>query len=78
MKEILELMAKNFPFPSVLMIYDDESGRLLKDGTKFAYDKENVYFCFNNLEQLKEYLSNPPVVVCEDTLLGEVDEEFPY
>lgn len=83
MKKILELMKKNYPGNTVLFIYDDESGRLLKDGSKDSYDYDgNVYFDFSSLDDLTVKLSNPPAeVVYEDALKSlEVDEEdeFPF
>lgn len=64
LKEILRLMAEKYPtnyrkgLNPVLFIYDDESGRILKDAQESAYTgyNNNSLFEFTSIDGLIKHL----------------------
>lgn len=64
LKIILKLMEKKYPtnyskgMNPVLVIYDDESGRIVKDALCSMYKSGNTLFAFSSIEELMEHLKS--------------------
>lgn len=62
-KKALNLLNKKHPgmidgelgYPAIV-IYDDESGRVVKNAAKLIYEDNNILFEFSSLEELEKYL----------------------
>ena len=61
-QRILKLMSEKYPtnykegMNPVLVIYDDESGRIVKNGSEDMYDNNNSFFDFSDVEHLVKHL----------------------
>jgi hypothetical protein len=56
-KKILKLFRKaslknKWDFPCAMFIFDDGSGRIVKDFNKYVYLSENTYLSFANIDEL--------------------------
>ena len=56
LEQTLALMEKKYPEGAILRIYDDGSGRIIKQGTFDAFNEKNVYFKFQEIDELIEHL----------------------
>lgn len=62
LKEILELMAKKYPADykngtnPALLIYDDESGLIVRDAGREPYEQGNKLYTFRDIDALVEHL----------------------
>jgi hypothetical protein len=56
LRYILKLMEKKYPGQTVLLIYDDESGRIVKSLLNDIYEENNVWFAFSTMEELVAHL----------------------
>lgn len=62
LQQVLKLMEKKYPMNikeetnPVLVIYDDESGKIIRNATYGMYDKGNSLFEFSSISELLEHL----------------------
>lgn len=60
MKDILELLSKKYPETEdncpALLIYDDESGRIVRDAVSDCYSSSNCLYAFDNIDELVAHL----------------------
>ena len=61
-QRILKLLSEKYPanyeygMNPILVIYDDESGRILRNAQRSIYDSNNNLFEFSNIEELIKHL----------------------
>lgn len=62
LKRILKLMEQKYPtnfetgMNPALVIYDDESGRIVKDTQFEIYSSDNCLYSFSNIDELYQHL----------------------
>lgn len=60
-EQLLELMKNKYGadyYQAAILIYDDGSGRIVKDAIKDNYDKSNEAFSFHSVDELIEHLES--------------------
>ena len=61
-QRILKLLGKKYPYNeseeinAALFIYDDGSGRIVKDVQEYVYERGNTLFSFLDIEELVKHL----------------------
>lgn len=64
MKKILKLLSQKYPtnytkgMNPVIVIYDDESGRIIKDAQEGLYEGSNLLFSFSTIKELVKHLQS--------------------